>query len=81
VPSVIPYLANLKSLALSYNYISDISSIFCENLFNLEILDASNNKIETIGEEIAQFQPLLSFLNFENNNIKQIPTIIGFLRL
>ncbi|KRX10051.1 hypothetical protein PPERSA_08454 [Pseudocohnilembus persalinus] len=81
VPQCILSMPNLTHLLMSYNKIRDIDIIFNEKLENLQVIDFSNNKITHISDQVAFNQPDLSHLNLANNDLQQIPTIIGFMQL
>lgn len=78
LPEIIPYINKLRVLFIAYNKITSVDELFHEGMENLEILDASNNKIKTLSDKIITLQNL-EHLNLEYNDISNIPTILGYL--
>jgi Leucine-rich repeat (LRR) protein len=71
----------LRTLLLSYNKITDIEIIWQEEcLQDLEILDVSSNQISNISDAVFN-KYSLNYLNFENNNLSKLPTVLGFMKL
>lgn len=68
--------SKLKSLSLTYNFISDTSPI--GNFFGLCSLDISNNNISVLHRDFFNLQKLRS-LRLTDNNIKHIPKEIQYL--
>lgn len=68
----------LEELHLSNNFITEISTDFCERLPHLKILDLRDNKIENIPDDIALLQALIR-LDLSNNTIQNIPNTLATL--
>ena len=57
VPQLILLCKNLRILQIGYNQINNIDILFNDALEKLEVLDASNNKINEISDNIAYTLP------------------------
>ncbi len=81
IPKTILFLNNLRTLYISYNQIRSIDDVWAKgNLPRLEVLDASNNALTDLSDEVY-FKAGLNFLNIENNSLTKLPTVLGFMRL
>lgn len=73
-------LPKLDTLSLGFNQITSIEPLIFQENNTLDTLILTNNKIETISENIANLMKLATLLA-ENNNIKNFPPEIAFLNL
>lgn len=73
-------LPKLDTLSLGYNQITSIEPLIFQENNTLDTLILTNNKIETISENIANLMKLATLLA-ENNNIKNFPPELAFLNL
>ncbi len=81
IPKTILFLNNLRTLYISYNQIRSIDDVWAKgNLPRLEVLDASNNALTDLSDEVY-FKAGLNFLNIENNSLTKLPTVLGFMKL
>jgi len=78
VPELLVNLPNLRMLALAYNKLTDVSVVFNSQMVSLEILDISNNKIDSISYDVFMLKRL-EHLNIENNSISKLSTILGIM--
>jgi Leucine-rich repeat (LRR) protein len=82
VPSILTFSNRLKILLLSNNEIKHIDILVKNNSFsNLETLDLGTNKISLIPDGISNAIPHIKTFVLDNNELKTIPTEIGFLHL
>ncbi len=77
IPKGFGTIKNLRILIINDNQLNELGLI--TNLVNLEVLDASNNKINKISAEIANLDKLEQ-LQLQNNIISKIPVEISRLK-
>jgi Leucine-rich repeat (LRR) protein len=76
IPDDIKQLKSLRELVISDNRITEIS----DGIYELPILEnlfASNNRIQTIDPLKICNMKFLSTLNFQNNDLSQVPPELG----
>jgi Leucine-rich repeat (LRR) protein len=77
------FLANLPrldTLSLGFNGLTNIEPLVYQGNDSLDTLVLTNNKIETISENIGNLVKLSALL-IENNNVKNFPAELAFLNL
>ena len=77
LPVNIVHISNLRELEISYNQITSLNTIEWTQL-PLEVLDASNNQLETLGGNLPK-NNCLRVVNLSNNNISEVPYGFGFI--
>uniref|UniRef100_A0A5K3FDB3 Leucine-rich repeat-containing protein 40 n=1 Tax=Mesocestoides corti TaxID=53468 RepID=A0A5K3FDB3_MESCO len=78
IPALSPF-HKLKEVALGDNKIDEFSLVNLAGLGELAILDLSRNRIPAIPLGIPESLPALSRLDLSNNDLKSIPTELGFM--
>nr|CAI5840168.1 unnamed protein product [Callosobruchus analis] len=68
----------LQEVYFGNNNIKEIPLEFCENMFDLKILELRDNQIESIPLEITNMVHLTR-LDLTNNDIKELPKAIGLM--
>ena len=82
IPLILSLTKKMRTLILSNNEIKSIDIISKYDCFQyIDTLDLGNNKIGVLPENIDNCIPNIKNLNLENNELKSIPTELGFLRI
>ncbi|CAH1959487.1 unnamed protein product [Acanthoscelides obtectus] len=68
----------LQEIYFGNNFIKDIPLEFCENMYDLKVLELRDNQIELIPPEITTMVHLTR-LDLTNNDIKELPSTIGLM--
>ena len=76
-PRVLEQLQGLRELDLSFNQISNLDLDF-HSVPAVEVLDISNNKIDWLGDSLANSR-CLRVVNLSNNNLTEVPFGFGFV--
>lgn len=77
--SKIQYHRDLRMLDLSHCHLKDIQVLDVSLFPALEHLDLSNNKIVSLQANRISSARQMQFLSIENNELKEIPTVLGAL--
>ncbi len=81
IPKTILLIKSLRTLYISYNQVRTLDEVWRkEHLPFLEILDASNNALTDLSDDVY-YKGGLNFLNVENNSLTKLPTLLGFMKL
>jgi Leucine-rich repeat (LRR) protein len=78
VPPLCKHLAKLRQLHLHMNRLVDVNEICRPAFAGLEVLDLGNNKIKEIPVAFVHFLRNLGNLCLVNNELSQIPNLLGF---
>jgi hypothetical protein len=68
----------LTSLKVSHCHLTDVTCLDFRQLHGLKVLDFGNNKL-TVLPETLPYAANLEFLSIENNEFREIPTVLGIL--
>ena len=80
VPKVIRGFSKLRQLHLHMNKITDVEELCRPAYSGLEVLDLGNNKIKDLPVAFVHFLRNLNNLSLINNDLSQIPHLLGFLK-
>ena len=78
MPIFLKFLPSLKQLLMHMNKITDIKPLCCKEFSNLEVLDLGANKIQQLPNAFVHFLGKLIQLTLSNNDLGQLPHLLGF---